>query len=290
MTLEFFSSNIAIFFLQNHPWFEGIDWDTIRLGQAPYIPDVSSPTDTSNFDVDDNDFRIPDAFPPIANPAFTGHHLPFIGFTFTQGSCMSDCGKLFREPLTSESSPSLISNGAHVKSLGGDEKRLSPDSTRKLQDEINILTKRNCELENHIKSMEKGGGGGGGGFDTLDGQIEAKLREMEKTIRTLKNEKEDLAKEKQDALERLKIQEKELKDAIAQRKLAMDEYTEVTDKLSDLRTQKQKLSRQVRDKEEELDTAMQKIDTLRNDIRKAEKNRREMDSRLQDAVTEATKV
>lgn len=279
---------------KNHAWFEGVEWETVRLGQAPYIPDVSSPTDTSNFDVDDNDFRIPDAFPPIANPAFTGHHLPFIGFTFTQGSCCSDCGKLYREPISTESSPSLISNGSTagpVKNMGAaDEKRLSPDSTRKLQEEINILTKRNCELENHIKSIEKSGGSESRGYDALDGQIEAKIRELEKAVRLLKVEKEDLIKEKQDALERLKLQDKELKDAVAQRKLAMDEYTEVTDKLSDLRTQKQKLSRQVRDKEEELETAMQKIDTLRNDIRKAEKNRRELDSRLQDAVTEATKV
>lgn len=279
---------------KKHPWFEGIDWDTLRLGQAPYIPEVSSPTDTSNFDVDDNDIRLSDAVPPIANSAFTGHHLPFIGFTFTQGSCMSDCGRIFREFLSSDSSPSILNNGTQVKSgsaIISEEKRLSPDSTRKLQEEINILTKRNCELENHIKSMEKGDVRGGGfGTDTIDGQIEAKIRELEKTVRILRAEKEDLAKEKLDGLERLKIQEKELKDAIAQRKLAMDEYTEVTDKLSDLRTQKQKLSRQVRDKEEELEMAMQKVDTLRNDIRKYEKTRRELESRLEDALTEANKV
>lgn len=278
---------------KKHPWFEGIDWDTIRLGQAPYIPEVSSPTDTSNFDVDDNDIRLSDAVPPIANPAFTGHHLPFIGFSFTQGGCMSDCGRLFREPLSNESSPSLINNGTQIKGSaiisGGEEKRLSPDSTRKLQEEINILTKRNCELENQIKCMEKGDLRGYSA-DTIDGQMEAKIRELEKTVRALKLERDDVLKEKADALERLKTQEKELKDAIAQRKLAMDEYTEVTDKLSDLRTQKQKLSRQVRDKEEELETAMQKIDTLRNDIRKTDKSRREMESRLQDAIAEATKV
>ena len=43
----------------------------------------------------------------------------------------------------------------------------------------------------------------------------------------------------------MKLQSKELKDALQQRKLAMSEYTEVTDKLSELRQQKQKLSRQV---------------------------------------------
>lgn len=48
-------------------------------------------------------------------------------------------------------------------------------------------------------------------------------------------------------------------------------------RLTELRNQKQKLSRQVRDKEEELDNALQKIDTLRQDLRKAEKLRRELE-------------
>lgn len=62
-----------------------MDWEGIRDSNAPYVPEVSSPTDTSNFDVDDADIRLSDALPPTANSAFTGLHLPFVGFTFTQG-------------------------------------------------------------------------------------------------------------------------------------------------------------------------------------------------------------
>lgn len=36
------------------------------------------------------------------------------------------------------------------------DKRMSPDSTRKLQDEINVLTKRNCELESQLRSFDSG--------------------------------------------------------------------------------------------------------------------------------------
>lgn len=68
---------------------------------------------------------------------------------------------------------------------------------------------------------------------------------MEKLVRILKQEKEEAQKDKQDILEKLKLQDKELKDALSQRKLAMTEYTEVSDKLSELRIHKQKLSRQV---------------------------------------------
>merc|ERR1719319_1634529 len=84
---------------KSHPYFSGVDWDNITQSTAPYIPEVSSPTDTSNFDVDDNDIRVSDAQPPSHNPAFAGFHLPFVGFTFTQGSNLSDLGKLSNPAL-----------------------------------------------------------------------------------------------------------------------------------------------------------------------------------------------
>ena len=57
-----------------------------------------------------------------------------------------------------------------------------------------------------------------------------KMKDYEKQLKTFKLEKEDLTRDLTDAQEKLKLQSKELKDALQQRKLAMSEYTEVTDK------------------------------------------------------------
>lgn len=264
---------------KNHPWFEGIDWENIRNSTAPYIPEVSSPTDTSNFDVDDSENRIlQETAPPTGNPIFSGHHLPFIGFTYTKNiKSLFDIQKVQLPSITQaqETSHSIYKQSTNPFQ----QDTLSPDSTRKLLNDVNILRKRNCDLESQLKFFESQHLLNSGG-DKTDGQIEA-----EKIIRALKYEKDELQKERMDLLERLNSQEKELKDAIQQRTLAMNEYTEVTDKLSELRTQKQKISKQVRDKEEELEVAMQKIDALRNEVRRIEKGRREMELKVQEFET-----
>ncbi len=51
--------------------------------------------------------------------------------------------------------------------------------------------------------------------------------------------------------EKVKVQGKELKEAHSQKKMAIVEFSELNEQLSDLRSQKQRLSRQFRDKEEE---------------------------------------
>lgn len=73
---------------KNHKFFEGIDWDRVPTITPPYLPEYSSPTDTSNFDVDDMEDSSNDqnAQPSKSLSAFTGNHLPFIGFTYTTNS------------------------------------------------------------------------------------------------------------------------------------------------------------------------------------------------------------
>ena len=76
----------------------------------------------------------------------------------------------------------------------------------------------------------------------------------------------------------MKSQARELKDAHQQRKLALQEFSELNERMAELRSQKQKASRQLRDKEEEVEVAMQKIDSMRQEIRKSEKLRKEVAS------------
>lgn len=79
-----------------------------------------------------------------------------------------------------------------------------------------------------------------------------------------------------DSLERLRSHGKELKEAHAQRKVALQEFSDLSERMVDLRSSKQRLSRQLRDKEEEMDTLLQKMDAMRQEIRKTEKNRKEV--------------
>lgn len=80
----------------------------------------------------------------------------------------------------------------------------------------------------------------------------------------------------QESSEKLKTQGKELKEADSQRKMAMQEFAEVSEKVTELRSYKQRLSRQLRDKEEEMDSLNQKVEALRLEVRKAERAKKEV--------------
>lgn len=74
----------------------------------------------------------------------------------------------------------------------------------------------------------------------------------------------------------MKSQARELKDAHQQRKLALQEFSELSERVAELRAQKQKVSRQLRDKEEEVEAAMQRVDSMRQEVRKSERLRKEV--------------
>lgn len=52
----------------------------------------------------------------------------------------------------------------------------------------------------------------------------------------------------------------------------------MNERLTDLHSQKQKLARQLRDKEEEMEVVMQKVESLRQELRRTERLKKEVSS------------
>ncbi|NWX86006.1 MRCKA kinase, partial [Nothoprocta pentlandii] len=307
---------------KNHPFFAGIDWDNIRNCEAPYIPEVSSPTDTSNFDVDDDCLKNSETMPPPSHTAFSGHHLPFVGFTYTSSCVLSDrsCLRLTAGPPSMDIDASIqrtLEDSLATEAYERRIRRLEQEKlelSRKLQESTQtvqalqystvdgpITASKDLEiksLKEEIEKLKK--------QVTDSGHLEQQLEEassarrelddasrqikaFEKQVRTLKQEREDLNKELAESSDRLKSQAKELKDAHSQRKLAMQEFSEMNERLTDLHSQKQKLARQLRDKEEEMEVVMQKVESLRQELRRTERIKKELEVQAEAAAAEASK-
>uniref|UniRef100_A0A8C2BJ03 Serine/threonine-protein kinase MRCK alpha n=1 Tax=Cyprinus carpio TaxID=7962 RepID=A0A8C2BJ03_CYPCA len=305
---------------RQHPFFTGIDWDNIRTCEAPYIPEVSSPTDTSNFDVDDDCLKNCETLPPPSHTAFSGHHLPFVGFTYTSKCTLSDRGCL-RESMgppqvdadLQRSLEESLASEAYERRIRRLEQEKT-ELTRKLQESTQTVQALqytdsdapvNANKEVEIRSLKSE-------IDILkkqiadSGQLEQQLEEastvrrdledsskvirsFEKQLKSVMQERDDLHKELLELAEKVKAQGKELKEAHSQKKMAIEEFSELNEQLSDLRSQKQRLSRQFRDKEEETEGISQKLEALRLEIRKAERMRKELEAQAEEQAAEAQK-
>uniref|UniRef100_A0A8C0XNL5 Serine/threonine-protein kinase MRCK alpha n=1 Tax=Castor canadensis TaxID=51338 RepID=A0A8C0XNL5_CASCN len=307
---------------KKHPFFSGIDWDNIQNCEAPYIPEVSSPTDTSNFDVDDDCLKNSETMPPPTHTAFSGHHLPFVGFTYTSSCVLSDrsCLRVTAGPTsldldvnvqrTLDNSLATEAYERRIKRLEQEKLELSrklQESTqtvqtlqhstvdgpltaskdleiKNLKEEIEKLRKQVAESSHLEQQLEEA--------NSVRRELDDAFRQIkahEKQIKALQQEREELNKELVQASERLKNQSKELKDAHCQRKLAMQEFMEINERLTELHTQKQKLARHVRDKEEEVDLVIQKVESLRQELRRTERAKKELEVHTEALVAEASK-
>lgn len=68
--------------IKSHPFFAGLDWDSLRSLTAPYIPDIKSEIDTSNFDKFDESEPFYPAQPAKKRRERKDVH--FIGYTFNR--------------------------------------------------------------------------------------------------------------------------------------------------------------------------------------------------------------
>ncbi|XP_026227411.1 myotonin-protein kinase isoform X1 [Anabas testudineus] len=71
---------------RNHPFFSGLDWASLHKLPAPFLPEVSNPTDTSNFDILDDCLSEMETLTDVMDRAPIGVHLAFVGYSYTATS------------------------------------------------------------------------------------------------------------------------------------------------------------------------------------------------------------
>ncbi|KAG7449181.1 kinase-like protein [Guyanagaster necrorhizus] len=72
--------------IKQHPFFYGVDWDSLRQIDAPFVPHLRSITDTSYFPTDEID-QAPEELP--ADTGGASKDLAFLGYTFKRFSISS---------------------------------------------------------------------------------------------------------------------------------------------------------------------------------------------------------
>uniref|UniRef100_A0A803W1J7 Serine/threonine-protein kinase MRCK alpha n=1 Tax=Ficedula albicollis TaxID=59894 RepID=A0A803W1J7_FICAL len=215
---------------KNHPFFAGIDWDNIRNCEAPYIPEVSSPTDTSNFDVDDDCLKNSETMPPPSHTAFSGHHLPFVGFTYTSSCVLSDrsCLRLTAGPPSMDLDASIQRTLEDSLATEAYERRI-----RRLEQEKLELSRKLQESTQTVQALQ---------YSTVDGPIAAS-KDLE--IKSLKEEIEKLKKQITESgqleqqLEEASTARRELDDASRQIKAFEKQVRTLKQEREDLNKQKQ---------------------------------------------------
>ncbi|XP_053224884.1 serine/threonine-protein kinase MRCK gamma isoform X4 [Podarcis raffonei] len=274
---------------KRHPFFKGIDWDNIRKSPPPYLPEVASPADTSNFDVDDDMIKESETLPPVSHAAFSGHHLPFVGFTFTSGSLLSE-----RHPASPSSTARLEKRIRHLErekmelarklqdSLAkSPSKTLAKDSEfRSLQNEMAALQKQLAENRLESDKVQR---------QQLDRAESRQVKTLEERVRILEEEKNEALQDLAKAQEQLQAQAWELQEEQLQHKDTSEELQSAEAKCGELRAQLLRHSRQLRERQEETEAASRRVEGLRKELARSESGRKELEARIEGLMNEVSK-
>lgn len=108
---------------------------------------------------------------------------------------------------------------------------------------------------------------------TKQSELDEKSRskQLERSVRALKIEKDQLYTQIFDLQERTNLQAKDLSEAQNQRKLAVQEFTDVNEKVNELRSKNNKISNELLNKEDEVDDLKRAVNELKAESDKREK-------------------
>ncbi|XP_058382474.1 serine/threonine-protein kinase MRCK gamma isoform X5 [Diceros bicornis minor] len=221
---------------RNHPFFEGVDWERLATSTAPYIPELRGPMDTSNFDVDDDTLNHPGTLLPPSHGTFSGHHLPFVGFTYTSGS-----------PGPESSSEQVAALEQRLHCLEQEKRELS----RKLQEALQIPSDHR-ELEQLRKEVQ-----------TLQDRLSDHSPGQDSD---LQQERDRLLQELAEARAQLQTQEQELRRAQGRQEELLQGRQEAQDREAATASQAQALSSQLEEARDARRELQAQVATLTREV------------------------
>ncbi|XP_070420325.1 serine/threonine-protein kinase MRCK gamma isoform X16 [Equus przewalskii] len=240
---------------RNHPFFEGVDWERLATSTAPYIPELRGPMDTSNFDVDDDTLNRPGTLPPPSHGTFSGHHLPFVGFTYTSSS-----------PSPESSSEQVAALEQRLRCLEQEKTELS----RKLQEALQMPSDHR-ELEQLRKEVQ-----------TLQDRLSEMLRESKAPVSQtegspgqhsdLQQERDRLLQELAEAQTRLQMQEQELGRAQGRQEELLQRLQEAQEREASTASQTQALNSQLEEARDARRELQAQVATLSREVRRLQRD------------------
>ncbi|XP_063172780.1 serine/threonine-protein kinase MRCK gamma [Candoia aspera] len=279
---------------KRHPFFEGINWDDIYKSPPPFIPEVASPADTSNFDVDDDTLKESETLPPISHSTFSAHHLPFVGFTYTSGIHFPE-----RPPVSPTPTPSSSISRLEKRIRQLEREKL--EMSRKLQDSLvkspSKVSAKDAEirsLQNEVATLKR---------QLTENQLESdqmqkqyhnwvasgQVKALEERVAFLEQEKNDALQDLAEVQEQLQAQSWELQEEQERHRETAEELQSAEAKCGELQAQLLRHSRQLRERLEETEAAARRVEGLRKELARTQGGRKELELRIEGLVGEVSK-
>uniref|UniRef100_A0A4W6DYY0 non-specific serine/threonine protein kinase n=1 Tax=Lates calcarifer TaxID=8187 RepID=A0A4W6DYY0_LATCA len=181
---------------RSHLFFSGLDWGSLHKLPAPFLPEVSNPTDTSNFDILDDCLSDMETLSDVMDRAPIGVHLAFVGYSYTATSqtgaidrsqdIMMQIDHTRLRQCDSLYTPEKLSQLLHLTET------LPDDVTALL--ELPLSLEQGCAASTHTTTEEEETDEISG----LDEDLQRRLQEAERTYCELEKEMERQKGEMQD--------------------------------------------------------------------------------------------
>ncbi|RVE63864.1 hypothetical protein OJAV_G00140710 [Oryzias javanicus] len=168
---------------KSHLFFHSVDWDSLHDLPAPFLPEVSNPTDTSNFDIVEDCLPDMETLSDVMNTAPIGVHLAFIGYsynTISQGETRNpsqdimmqteqtqhrNCENRFTLEKTSHNLPDnsptpmelppTMKQSCTTATDTSEEENQGSELNERLQRELNEAKRRCLDLEKETASLKE---------------------------------------------------------------------------------------------------------------------------------------